>query len=204
MDLANLILEYLKVLLSAPVVTGIVAILFFLLFREDIKALLLRIAKIRFPGGAELSTSQSERQIKEEKVESKGLPSVDRTIPGLPANLGQEERRKVEEIVRAERATAYVWEYRYLNYFLVYATQRVLDWLISLGQSTTYNHFDTIWLPLIPSANERSAIISALQAHHLVQVHDAVIEVTPKGREYQQWRGPLPDVPPTKAPTATP
>jgi hypothetical protein len=59
MTIAQLILEYFKVFLSPQVIAGSAVFTFFLLFRGDIKALLLRIAKIRFPGGAELSTPQS-------------------------------------------------------------------------------------------------------------------------------------------------
>ena len=72
METAKLVLEYLRVLLSPQIIVGIIGLVFLLLFREDIKALILRIAKIRFPGGAELSTLQSERQINEEEI-SKNL-----------------------------------------------------------------------------------------------------------------------------------
>ena len=85
-----------------------------------------------------------------------------------------------------------MWEYRYLNYYLVPATQRVLEWLASLNTRTSYSFFDTLWMPAIPSAEERRAIINALETHHLIQFQGELIEVTPKGREYIQWRGPLP------------
>lgn len=196
MEIATLALEYLKVLLSPQIVVGAVGLVFLFLFREDIKALLLRVAKIRLPGGTEISTSQSERQIKEEKIEQKPLPAPATPLPGLPSDLTPQQRLAVEDILKAERATSYLWEYRYLNYFLVYGTQSVLNWLISLSQlTTTYSHYDATWLPLIPSANERVAIINALQAHHLIQVNDGAIQVTPKGMEYQQWRGELPKAP---------
>lgn len=171
-----------------------VAFLFLWLFREDIKALLLRIATIKLPGGAELSTLQSERQIKEERIEDNPLPTPEQTVPGLPDDLNQNQRCVVENIIRAERATSYLWEYRYLNHFLVYRTQHVLDWLISLGLTTTYSYYDATWLPFTPSAHERGAIISALEAHHLIQVTNGTIQVTPKGVEYQHWRGILPDL----------
>ena len=191
MEIATLVLEYLKVLLSPQIVVGGVGLVFLFLFREDIKALLLRVAKIRLPGGTEISTSQSERQINEENIEQKPLPAPAMPLSGLPSDLTPQQRIAVENILKAERATSYLWEYRYLNYFLVYGTQAVLNWLISLNQPTTYSHFDATWLPLIPSANERGAIINALQAHHLIQVNDGAIQVTPKGMEYQQWRGEL-------------
>ena len=77
METAKLVLEYLRVLLSPQIIVGIIGIVFLILFREDTKALILRIAKIRFPGGAELSTSQSERQINEEKIEQKPLSAAE-------------------------------------------------------------------------------------------------------------------------------
>ena len=94
---------------------------------------------------------------------------------------------------RQSAARAALWEYRYLNYFLARGTQRVLDWLNALGVQTTATMFDSFWLPFIPNAQERQAIITALQAHSLIAMNGQVIEVTPKGKEYLTWRGPLPD-----------
>jgi hypothetical protein len=50
-----------------------------------------------------------------------------------------------------------------------------------------------MWLPLIPSATERKAILSALENHHLIQLENGLVSVTPKGQEYIEWRGPLPE-----------
>lgn len=193
MNNANLILEYLKVLLTAPVLFSSVVITFIFLFREDIKALILRIAKIKFPGWAEVTTPQSSQLAAEEKKPAPE-PSVDSLTPisGLPPDLTPQQRASVEQLIRSHIATAYIWEYRYLNYFLARGTQMVLDWLIAHSQPTTLQLYDSLWLPLIPSANERQAIIGALQAHHLIQDQSGVIVVTPKGREYQEWRGELP------------
>ena len=193
MDISKLILEYLKVVLTAPVLFSIVAIIFIFQFSEDIKALLLRIAKIRLPGGTEVSTSQSNRPAAEEpKMKMEPTASKEVPIQGLPKDMPQEQLQAIEQIIRSHIATSYLWEYRYLNYFLVRGTQEVLDWLIELKQPTTYALYDSIWLPLVPTANERVARINALQAHHLVQDQNGLIKVTPKGLEYQEWRGPLP------------
>lgn len=189
-----MVLEYLKVLLTGPVLFSVVAIVVIFVFREDIKALILRVAKIKLPGGAEFSTSQSKQlDAEEERPVPEPRANEEIQIPGLPEGLTAEQREQVEQIIRSHIATAYTWEYRYLNYFLARGTQMVLDWLINLPQPTTYNHFDSTWLPLIPSAEERQAIIGALRNHHLIYQYEAgMISVTPKGREYQQWRGPLP------------
>lgn len=187
-----MVLEYLKVVLTAPVLFSIVAVIFIFIFSEDIKALLLRVAKIKLPGGTEVSIPQSSR-IAEEQSKSVPKPTP-KPIQGMPSDLTPEQKQVTEQLIRSHIATAYLWEYRYLNYFLARGTQVVLNWLIGLPQPTTYAHYDSFWLPLIPSANERQAMITALQNHHLV-MHDEssnMITVTPKGIEYQEWRGELP------------
>ena len=192
MEIATIILEYLKVILSAPVLLAIIAGVFIFKFSEDIKALLSRIAKIKLPGGTEVSTPQSNRIINDE---SKSLPTPDSvTVEGIPTELTHDQKLIIEQLVKSHIANTYLWEYRYLNYYLVRRTQIVLDWLAGLPQPTTYAHYDSFWLPLISSANERKAMITALQSHHLI-LHDEatnMISVTPKGQEYQEWRGELP------------
>jgi len=74
METARLVLEYLKAKLSPQDVAGIVALAFCLMFKEDIKALMRRIAKIRFPGGSEVSTTQVERASEESSVREAASP----------------------------------------------------------------------------------------------------------------------------------
>ena len=56
--------------------------------------------------------------------------------------------------------------------------------------------YDSFWMPLIPNPIERGAILDALRNHHLILLQGHMIEVTPKGKEYVQWRGPLPQLQP--------
>jgi hypothetical protein len=195
METASVVLEYMKVLLSAPPIAGAVVTIFLALFRDEIRTLIRRTASIRFPGG-ELSTSQIERTAEElaENPEQPALPTTE--PPSLPPGLtlGPEEQRKLFEFIKAERARAALWEYRFLNLYLVRNTQRVLDWLASLSQRTTFRLFDAFWAPIVPNPQERQAIIDALANNHLIQISGELIEVTPKGREYIQWRGPLPEL----------
>jgi len=193
MDTAHLVLEYLKVFLAAPFMAATVVVIAFFLFKEDIKGLLRRIAKIKLPGGSEFSTSQIEKANEELPSRGQKPPANPPDQQGLPQNLSitPEQQQAVRQFLDAERANARLWEYRYLNYFLARSSQRVLDWLASLTTRTTVAFLDTYWLPLIPNAEERRAIVNALQAHYLILIDSGLIEVTPKGREYLQWRGPL-------------
>ena len=93
----------------------------------------------------------------------------------------------VRAAFQAQQAAARMWEYRFLNYFFAPATQAVLDWLISLGAPTTFDAYDTYWLNRIPAANERQAVIDALQMHHCIQFDAPTIVATDKGREYAGW-----------------
>lgn len=193
--MAELILEYLKVILTAPVFSGVIAGLVLFLFNEDIKALLKRVAKIKFPGGAEVSTPQSNMLAEEDDKNPPELPN--QPIHGLPLGLTPEQNQTVEQIIRSHISNAYLWEYRYLNLFLVRATQMVLDWLAACTQPVTYAQYDSLWLPTVPAAVERQAIFNALQAHHLInyEPQTGLISITPKGQEYRSWRGELPPIP---------
>ncbi len=189
------LIDYLSVLLTGPVLFSLVAIIFIFIFKDDIKALLLRVAKIKLPGGTEVSTPQSARLSEETPLENEPEVNNSEPIQGLPNDLTAQQKQSVEQLIRSHIATAYLWEYRYLNHFLVRTTQQVLDWLVGLSQPIAYAHFDSTWLPVIPSANERQSIINALQAHHLIQYDDAgLIHVTPKGLEYHQWRSAPPSL----------
>lgn len=192
METAKIILEYLKVILSPQIFWSAVALTFIFLFKNDIKALLLRVAKITLPGGTEVSTPQS---AKIEETENKPLPKLpeDNIPASLLPTLNKNQLEEVKALLDAERVRAYLWEYRYLNYFLALQTQHVLDWLASLPNRTSCMLFDTVWMPAIPSSEERNAIINALQAHYLIQIENGLIEVSPKGREYIEWRGELPE-----------
>ena len=187
-----MILEYLTVLLSAPPLLATLILIGIHRFSDDIKDLLSRVAKIRLPGGAEVATQQS-RGIDDEEATT---PPNTEQIPvqGIPADLTPAHQQEIARLVRSHIATAYLWEYRYLNYFLARTTQFALDWLVGLAEPTTYSHYDSSFLLMVSSARERQAMIAALATHRLIQLDDQTqtIAVTPKGREYHEWRGTLP------------
>lgn len=192
MEIHQIILEYLKILLTAPVLLSITAITFFWLFRQELRNLINRVAFIKLPGGAEVNTPQPFIEKSDTPIPTNDLKVED----ALPIGLNLQQEREITHLIKSHIATSYLWEYRYLNYFLVRKTQLVLDWIGELKQSSTYGFYDSIWIPLIPNANERKIILDVLQAHHLIQINDAgLIGITEKGREYIQWRGPLPAIP---------
>jgi len=174
----EIILEYLRVFLTWPPIFLCLSILFYRKFSLEISRLLSRLKTL--PGGIDFSDSQAAR------IETES------TANQLPA--GQSTNHEVAtSAAEAERATQLLWEFRYLNYYLVHSTQSVLDWLVGFGKPVAATFYDSHWMPMIPDPRERNAIIAALANHHLVNLEpNNLISVTPKGIQYQDWRGPLP------------
>ena len=170
-DHARLILDYLRVAASWPPVVCVLGVVAFVKFKKPITALIDRIGSIRLPGGSEVMAQQPPEAI------TKDGPQA--TDPAPATSEGNELAR--------------LWEYRYLNFFLVRRTQTVLDWLCDRPDLTlTLEAYDAWLLPFVPNPSERAAIIGALRAHHLVEVDNQTISVTEKGREYRKFRGPIP------------
>ena len=190
-----MILEYLTVLLSAPPLLSIVAIFVICKFADDIRELLSRVARIRLPGGAEVATQQRRPTVADKPTTPPNTEKI--PVQGLPPDLAPAQQQIIASLVRSHIANAYLWEYRYLNYFLARTTQFALDWFVGLSEPTTYSHYDSSFLLIVPSARERQAMIAALETHHLIKIDDGTktISVTPKGEEYHKWRGALPSQP---------
>ena len=184
-----MLLEYLKLFLSSQVVIGVVAATFMLLFKNELRSLLNRIASIKI-GSTVLSAPQPET--KEEK--SKKITVTENVELPKEVNVSDPEVEKaLQHAFQAERARAHLWEYRYLNNFLVLNTQKVLDWLISVESPPTFSMYDAWWNQIIPTAQERRAVINALEEHNLVAFDNELVNVTPKGHEYAEWRGSIPN-----------
>ena len=191
MGIAELVLEYLKVILSGPVLGTAVAVAFLTLFRSEISRLIDRIKTIKGPGGVHLELQQKKDL---EKIPGQKDP-IETAEVELPKSIEitPEQANKVVQLLKSEKANAYLWEYRYLNYYLVRSTQLVLDW-VGTQQTVSLRFLDSYLQPSIPDVNERNAILEALKNHHLITVVGDVVQITPKGREYLQWRGPLPPI----------
>ena len=178
----ELALGYLRVLLSAPPLTVLGVLVLVWVFRSDLKAIMSRIATIKFPGGELSTTSQV--------IDHTEKTGPEEPPPDLPeGHISLEQQELVRSFIQAQQATIRLWEYMYLKGYLVLNTHRVLAWL-NLQNSTSIDLFNAYWWPVIPIAKSRENTILALQNHYLITVRDEVmIEITDKGRDYLKWRG---------------
>jgi hypothetical protein len=186
MGVAQLILEYLKVLLSPQVVIGMVVVAFFCRFSTEIVGVMKGVASIRLPGGTQLSLQQQPIS----DIEKKAYPVIptDAPTPQTPdIQLTPEKEKALRDELKSVSELANLWEYRYLNFFLVPATKSVLYWLAGNENGITYSLYDAMWLPIITSKNERNTIINVLQTHNLISIEGSLIKITPKGKDYIAW-----------------
>ena len=190
----ELTLDYLHVLLSTPPMMVLVVFVLVWVFRSNLKEIMSRIATIKFPGGEISTVAQTD------SPENTGkLPPGQKTALPEGLTLSPEQQKLVSNFIQAQQITSRLWEYRYLNSYFVPNTQRVLDWLAIPQNHPSIELFHALWLPAIPMAAQRGAILSALEKHQLITGLETMIEITEKGREYLQWRGPLPDIPSPKS-----
>jgi len=209
MEIAKLVLEYIRVLLSWPVVVLALGLFFLVKFKEPITALIGRIAAIKLPGGGELLLPQTihNELVAQAKVEATMTATLGPTTAEATGQVSGAPDDGAAQRLRSERERAALWEYRFLNYFLVPRTHVVLDWLAN-RQPTSYGTYDAWIMRYVPNPLERQAMINALRNHHLIHVNGDMISVTEKGHEYIEWRGParrfLADtLPPVEPPSST-
>lgn len=177
------IIEYLKVVLTGPTISGLVIAGILWLFHNELRDFIKRLGHIKFPGGELDAPFQSQASIAEEASESVAL------INGAsPTNINDTD---LTEVLKSAQEAALLWEFRFLNYFLVRRTQDIFSWFVTHGDPISQSLFDATWNLLIGTQVERDAIINSLSTHRLITIDEThhFINVTDKGRNYAYWPG---------------
>ena len=153
-----MVLEFLKLIFAWPLCTVSIVVFLSLFFREPITNWLTRL-KIEY-GGATLSSQQPTESDSTQRLPSSSTPKAD---PGDEFTKGLEkmDADQLKRQVIQWRANTYVWEYQYLNRFLVYNSRRVLGWLYDLNQPVNIEYADSFWRPQISARNERDPASAA-------------------------------------------
>ncbi|MGD1324999.1 hypothetical protein ACNHE5_08765 [Pandoraea pnomenusa] len=182
----NLLLEYLKVFITWPMVAAIFGAIALRSFRDEIKALINRISSLKLLG-QEVAAPQQARLAEEAAEVAAQVSPAPNPAPDLEGlQLSNEQVTEVRRLFESERAAARIWEYRYLNYFFTADTQAVLSWIIGTG-GVSVDTYEAFWMPRISLAGERTAILTALQMHQCIFIEGPMISATPKGKEYAEW-----------------
>lgn len=190
----SLILEFCKVILAWPVCTVLIILFLSIYFKDPITKWLSRL-KIEY-GGATLTSQQPTEISSGANLPSPSVPKAD-TNDEFVRSLETKNIDELKELIVQWRANAYIWEYQYLNRFLVYNSRKVLCWFYDINRSLNIELVDAFWKTQIPDTDELGAILTALKNHYLVEFYSGQISITPKGREYIEHFGRVPIVPAT-------
>lgn len=168
----SILLGFARVLFDWPVLGSLTILTTLLLFGRDLKALMARLAKLEFMGG-KLEATQSAR--------------VAAPTTSLDSPDGSDSAPFPENQPDANLIATRIWEYRYLNQFLVVQTQLVLDWLSSNERAIPLEAYNAFWSARITGSGERWAILQALEHHGLIAMPGSEVRITDKGKEYVGW-----------------
>jgi len=191
-------------IVSAP---AVMVLCMAVIFRASIREFLKNIVEVRVGEGG-LTMRQQPTALA--NVADVVPPSpADATVPGkalAPLSNDSDKQSLARQRADSAMVSAEVWEYRYLNLFLVANTVKALGWLAELDQAITDTHFDNVLGTWGIRAEQRGNIFNALREHHLVSYSTRMIAITPKGRNYLSWRAGVAtaNLPGLAVPTPTP
>jgi hypothetical protein len=181
-------INILKIVLSWPMVILTLGVLSICKFKNALSAWLKNLSLHGEYKGATFSAqSQSVTEVSGE-TEKQNIETIKNNLPTEADNNNPE---LLKEEVKNWRARSYLWEYRYLNYYLVPRTQYTLDYFYDLKKPLSFAYYDAMTIPLIPDPKERAAMIGALISHHLLIDTSGLLTISEKGREYVEWRGKM-------------
>jgi hypothetical protein len=193
----TLFLEYLKVIISWPVIAFILAVIMFHLFHKEI-ANWLRYLVIK-KGETEISSNQPSPNTSEKAkalLPDVKIPSIEVlataetklsdtsliAIGKVESGKSVEVTNEIEELKKLVR----YYEYSYLNLFYVEHTKRVLIWLKDSG-TVAIGTYHTAWSKYIPDARERGIILDVLTTQNLIYVQNGQMTLTEKGSDFITW-----------------
>lgn len=204
MEVAKLVLEYLKVVLAWPVVGLICFLLFVLLFKAAIRNLIDRIKKIY---GVEVGQKEQKEALAPNEADDKiansleqgGVTLTTEQLQALEAEFNKltettnqqtEEIQNKDELIKYAIQRAELYEFAYLQRVLVANTQLALLWFYAqpMHSSTKENFMHSYKLPeqISDQEGEKEAMMNALIVYELIdsKVNPALFAVTQKGERF--------------------
>lgn len=203
-EIVKIIPEYIKTILSWPVIIFALTTIFINKFSEEI-SVFLKNARFFKAGPVELqSESQTELSGKTRKsakkisqtITKKGVTLTEEQVKQLEAEfnkLVQETSSKDEQIKNKDQLIDYLvfrselYEFKYLNAYLVQNTKLVLLWFNA--QPVTKDYFNLSFQTTMPSPLEREAIFNALLNSQLIEENAGSFRTTDKATRFLKFIG---------------
>lgn len=200
------IVGLLGLFLSWPVVVFILVYIFMNRFRNGINYLLENVKSAelpgfklqiqpevltpRPPGDVEISVPSSDEPAQLEEKLAAALESVQR--------LDEDERRDLEAQIALALEARKFWFFSYLALVFLPITKYVLAWFAAYSAMVFSRvTFDTLWLRVIATEQERKSILDALVKVGMLEENDRGLRVTEEGLDFLDFMHmqPEPDIP---------
>lgn len=197
------VVEYLKVLLSAPAVFLIVLVILFLKFDLAIdyfiRNLRLKYRDIEATSQQEIEISPNDERISKEKekefvkLSKQDAQSIVIDIEDLTAK-GEKQKETIERLQNsviqfANRSE--LFEFKYLNNILVLNTKLALNNLYLTGSTSKEYFIHNVFVPpgIKDKLSERLAIHTVLFVNGLIEETEFIVKVSEKGVRYLKFIG---------------
>lgn len=145
----------------------------------------LKNLKVEY-GSATLSSAQSLETTQRDRQDPLVKQENPKDSHGYLQLITTDDPAKLKQIILNWRENAYLWEYKYLNHFLVPHTKDALFWLYKHG-ATNFETYSNLYATLIPDLSERSAVLTALESHFLIlPIENGILQISEKGKEYTE------------------
>jgi len=184
MNINQIILEYLSILLSWPLLVFILGIVFLFKFSNSIKTFLENLRSLK-AGPFEFSQQQKPPEEIEKKIEDKLEES------GITLEKEDKEFQisQQQEVIRYWVERAKLYEFLYLNLYLVPNSKTALLWFIN--PSTKDNFIYSFILPpqIVNQKEEKEAIFNALLSNGLIEQDGILFKISEKGKRFLKFLG---------------
>ncbi len=196
--------SYLQTIFSWPVIILTISLVFLFRFTESIKIFLENIKSFK-AGPVEVSQHQrgsTPQDIEKEVVENlqtKGVTFTDTELKNIEQHIGSlsnqvqtvtQESQNKDEIIKYLAERSELFEFAYLNYFLVFNTKQALRWFNNIQLKTSTKENFMLSCPLqIQAPNvvaEKEAIFNTLFVNGLIQQEQGglLYKISEKGVRY--------------------
>ncbi len=196
----KLIRSYLALFLSWPIIILIISLIFIFKFSGSLKIFLENIKSLR-AGPLEISQHDKPSSIGLKEKMLGNLEEQGITLTTQQANnieqyirtLHNDDQNK-EQLIKILVERSELYEFAYLNYFLVFNTKQALLWFnsISLKTSTKDNFIQGYFLSIQDSniLAEKEAIFNALLVNNLIEdTGQQTFKISEKGERFLEFIG---------------
>lgn len=189
----QIVLEYLKVLITWPLLGTLGLLIVALMFRHQLREFIDRLQHIRTPGGFEAETQQTPVPA----LTTEETPAASEELQGklstLQSELAHNESEKqhivqmaIAAITKAEELARH-WEFSYLDLFLVQHTKQVFAFLAGSPSSVEADRLAQLAAMMSLPPAEFGAITNALKTTELISEADNRYMVTEKGKAFMAF-----------------